>query len=386
MKKVVVVSFFKSNNLGDIKISEAIVNLIEKRDLSLVKYDFLEVERINNYDTIHESEKNVVYMPDQRLKKIVKNIFAEIISIKYLVKKKNSFSQFEKDLVDADALIIGGGNMFMDISSVWPMLIDKYIQIAKKHKKKVIVTSVGVGPIKHKYNIKYIKRIVSNSDYFSVRDEKSLMLIKSIYGNDIKKIELTRDPVFDFSKTSLTEDRINKVGICILGESCFPQKELYDIYLRQILKVISFLNNKQIILFSTEKSDYASIKEVARKIDHNLSLNYTISYIDNFKDLEETYYGMDFLIGGRMHAMIFAHIKNTPHFGFNWQSKILGYSQFTNIRMFEISSSNRILEDIVEHMQFLTNNRENEVEKIVEKNIKISNVIKSEFDAIKFNI
>ncbi|MBA4310809.1 MAG: hypothetical protein C0425_10820 [Chlorobiaceae bacterium] len=386
MKKVIIVSFFKSDNLGDLKIANEITKLVENRELKYVKYDFLEVEKLSGEFDLYEEKSSEILLRNGRIKKILKEIFSKIISKKYLMTKKQNFKKFEEELKNVDGVIIGGGNMFMDISPVWPMLINEYVKLAKKQNKKVVVTSVGVGPVKYKYNQKIIRSIVKKTDYFSVRDEKSLEEITYIIKDQNMKIKTTRDPVFMLAKNSSYANFSNVVGVSVLGHTCFDNEELFDTYIKQILQLISSLSGKEIVLFSTEKSDYPTIKAVSKKLKKEYSIEVSIVNIKELKDLKELYSKCEFLIGGRMHAMIFAHTQNIPHFGFDWQRKIKGYGKSTETLIFEISKNKTEMKKILDHISFLINFRAEQVNKIKAKNYEIKKIIEAEFDLIKTEI
>jgi len=342
-KKVVLCSFFDSNNLGDLLISETIEQNINNRliEHEIIKYDLLTIRKIDNeYKKTNTNFKEHKIL-NSEIKLILQKFFPKLPSKKFLLANKNNFAAFEKDIAESDALVIAGGNMLMDLSSVWPTIVLEYVKKAKKYNKPIIISSVGVGPINYKFNEKMIRKIVKMVDYFSVRDEQSYELTKKIIDDNqlLKKVSITVDPVFSSNSIKQNSEENNKIsrnniGICFLGKECFSTTKEFELYANSIKKTIKKLNENTFFIFSTEQMDYLSIKSEFSDVN---SSNFKIVNINTINDLNDLYKKLTFLIGGRMHAMIIAHVANLPHFGLKWQGKLLGYSEITGTKIYDIS-------------------------------------------------
>jgi polysaccharide pyruvyl transferase WcaK-like protein len=390
MKKILVVSFFKSNNLGDLALSSAIENLLRNKGYYLIKYDFSTVTPVTKDVTMTSANNNSnneikpisIFRLNSSIK-IVKNIVAKLIgtskieSVYYLfnVMLSKKWRNFKRDLKSTDVLVLAGGNMIMDarydrsIISFWPIIFKSYCALASRYKKEVYITYVGVGPINNKESkkiyhsaLKYVKKI-------SVRDPLSKQLCEELITD--RPIIQTVDPVFslpiDYKKyrieriKDLSIESIIKIGICVLGEPCFSSKREYRNYLEGIYKLVINVSKKSVkkiefILFSTETADYESIDELNEKFNSHEYLDVKITYLHRVDQVFEFYKELNFLIGGRMHSLIFAQICLLPFIGIVWQNKLKGFAEVVcaNDRIYNINSfikesnyiTNQIIRDI----------------------------------------
>lgn len=164
--KILISAFIGGNNLGDEAIFKSILENIDndKRVITALSVN-KEKTQAFNVDTLH-----------------ARSIRDNINGIR-----------------DCDIILIGGGGIIQDQSSVLNFLYYAFqLYIAKRNRKPVILCFVGVGPIKHGLSKWLMKKLVAkNVDYAIVRDEKSEQeLLK--YGMDAKKVYQAHDPVINF--------------------------------------------------------------------------------------------------------------------------------------------------------------------------------------------
>src|SRR5690625_6638921 len=92
----------------------------------------------------------------------------------------------------------------------------------------------------------------------------------------------------------------------VIGEACFPAQLANDKYLRNMYELINCIDEdsvEQIILFSTAEKDYININKLISNISNS---KVTIYNIKDYDDIVELYSKLSFLVGGRMHSLIFA--------------------------------------------------------------------------------
>lgn len=359
-KNALIISFFISNNVGDIALSKAIEERVKNMNMNIEKMDFVTSTKIKNDYVIKENiVNNPHHNPSKPLNKAnAKKFFRKFLSesqtekiiLQIQLTKQNKKKDVENSIKNSDVLIIGGGNMIMDISPNWPYIFNYYINLAKKYNKSVYVPYVGMGPLKSADSIKTFKSAFRKIDFLSVRDDisKEIAIELLNYNHPVSTI----DPVFSFSK-NMGEREVNKknIGVCILSEQCFITTLDYVKYIYILETTIKKLSEKNVNLnfffFSTETSDYSSVWKVYNsfKSDNNLTIN--VKEIYSTKDVVSLYNDLDFLIGGRMHSLIFSQVMLVPYIGFIWQNKLQGFSLITNSQneLFSIESSNT--DDIV---------------------------------------
>ena len=111
-------------------------------------------------------------------------------------------------LKQTDYLISGGGSLLQDVTSKKSLIY--YLGViffAQLFKKKTIIFAQGIGPINDKFLQKITKFLLKKCDYISVRDEKSLALLKDWNIN----AELCSDPVWNINLKQV--EKTEKIGV-----------------------------------------------------------------------------------------------------------------------------------------------------------------------------
>jgi polysaccharide pyruvyl transferase CsaB len=161
-KRFVLSGYFGFKNFGD----EAILSVLIKK-----------LKEQNHRVTVISSD------PKYTLGK-----FKHITSV-YTFDIKNIIGAIAK----SNYLISGGGSLLQDVTSVKSLMYYLFvIFVGLNLRKKVIIFAQGIGPIKNPIGKIFTKILLSFCSYISVRDEKSLKLLKS-WGI---KADLVCDPVF----------------------------------------------------------------------------------------------------------------------------------------------------------------------------------------------
>lgn len=96
----------------------------------------------------------------------------------------------------ADALVLGGGGLIQDGTSVYNLpLYALFIAVARLFRLRVICWGLGVEPIWTRLGKWLARYIVSSSQHFSVRDSGSRHLLR-VAGAPIERVRVTADPAF----------------------------------------------------------------------------------------------------------------------------------------------------------------------------------------------
>ena len=304
MVNSILVSFFNSNNIGDLLISQKLVEDIER-----IGY----IVKPCSYEGSFKIEGKV------EPHKVDLSIFDKIKN-RYLNFK--FWLEFEENLKQADVLILGGGNMIMDIdeNSKSGQHFNKFIKIAKKLNKKVVVLSIGVGPFKNEKQRMYARSALMKCDFVTYRDKESYNLV----GYNLPNNFISVDPVFLFDKL---DSKVNKfaniAGVGVINTLLFNNsKEVYKNVLNGYVRLINKLseNSFEIVLFTTENADNCMMNDV-----YELCTKFNISklFLKNKEDLIEFYTsGLSIIISARMHSLILGFTQNIPIVGLSWQQKI----------------------------------------------------------------
>lgn len=162
--KVVITAFIGSRNLGDEAIFKSILSQIK-----VPKKDILAL--CVNEEKTKKQGVNTLY--------------------------SNSIPNLIKGIKNADAVLMGGGGIIQDQSSLLNFLYySLQLFIAKRYKTPVILNFVGVGPIRFSFSRWLMKKWSSAVHYAIVRDDKSREMLSEYISSD--KILQANDPVLNF--------------------------------------------------------------------------------------------------------------------------------------------------------------------------------------------
>lgn len=149
----------------------------------------------------------------------IENISDQIpdVAIKHLpvLPSKADFFSFFGSVSKSDLVIIGGGQMLRDDTSllVIPLLSYRVI-ISKLFRKKVMFYGIGAGPISKKLSRFLVKYVIGRVDCITIRDVHSKELLEEI-GIKKDKIVLTADPALSYhpAKEERTENILEEIGL-----------------------------------------------------------------------------------------------------------------------------------------------------------------------------
>ncbi|MFW5998781.1 MAG: polysaccharide pyruvyl transferase CsaB [Bacillota bacterium] len=299
MNKIVVSGYYGFDNLGDEAALAGILHGLTRKNKNL---DFTILSN-NPVQTQKRFQVNSISRTD-----IVK-----IIQILY----------------KSDFFINGGGSLLQDVTG-WKS-IPYYLGLsyaARFLKNKLIFYGQGIGPIRSEMNRKMVKFVLNRADLITVRDKNSHNFLEN---EGIKgEIYETVDPVFNFTP-SYIKNKFNRKDNTyfsgtkgpIIGVSVRPWE---NNYIKQIVKIVDNFVNKiggkvYIIPFHQVED-----REISKNLNDMLSVDSCI--VKGISEPAEMLYlfsGFDFIIGVRLHSLIFAALNHVPFFGISYDPKVKGF-------------------------------------------------------------
>ena len=236
-----------------------------------------------------------------------------------------------KKIWKCDCLISGGGSLLQDVTSRKSLLYYLFIIfLARIFQKKVIIFAQGIGPIKDALLAKITSMLIKKSEYITIRDERSLELLKS-WG--ISAV-LCDDPVWNIKLKTDVEQK--KIGIQLRECSCLTEEFL--------LKLANEINNyyfdKEIKILSLQNSYDLKVCEHFKKLllDKNSSLN--VKIIENvYNDqITEEITSLETLIAMRYHACLVGIKAGVKVLPLSYDSKVETLAKEFNIDYINLSS------------------------------------------------
>lgn len=299
MNKIVISGYYGFNNIGDESILTAIITNIR--------------------DNVEDIEITVLSKdPDLTRKKH---------GVK-AVDRKNIF-QISKAIRESDLLISGGGSLLQDVTSRRNVIYYLAIMvIGFFYKKKVMVYSQGIGPINSGFNKLITRRVLDRVDYISLRDKKSLKVLRDMNVKN-ENIIVTADPVIGLKMKDLDlglnllhsagklDESKKTVAFALRGRD--RDKNLVDVIARVADELVKTLDVNIVFIPFHYGEDRKIITEIQEKMDMD-----SIFLDGKYEILEmlSIVGNLDLLVGIRLHSLIFSAVMNTPMVGISYDPKI----------------------------------------------------------------
>jgi len=252
----------------------------------------------------------------------------------------------------ADMVIIGGGGLFQDYWGVDPeaLLSDNHSGIsfyatsailAALYGKPLMLYAVGAGPLLSRHGKLFTKTICDATQIITVRDDGSRQVFESL-GIPASKIQLTADPVFALPWSSPVTSTKRKIGVALRNwnidvDAGFWQTEVaagLDRFLQNEPAVdIEFFPFQK--LNGEIENDVAVSRRVRDLMQHQGRVEVVEQELSP-ADLAARMAGCEFIVGMRLHAIIFGVLANVPVIALSYDPKVDQLMQRLELQHFSI--------------------------------------------------
>jgi len=177
-----------------------------------------------------------------------------------------------------DAFIVAGSNQFLDnFGGVWgyPYTVLKWTVLARCAGARIVFLSVGAGPIDSIWSRILVRASLSLADYASFRDAGSRRLIEwagsrkswRVCPDLARSLEVRRQPARQGDR--LPTVAINPMPVYDRRSWCEPDDARYERYVGQLAQFVSRLMRERfpVFFFTTQPSDNSVIDDVVARID-----------------------------------------------------------------------------------------------------------------------
>lgn len=234
-------------------------------------------------------------------------------------------------------LISGGGSLIQDVTSTKSLAYYlAIINAAKLMGKKVMLYANGIGPVKNHVNYKKVKNTLNRADLITLREPSSYNELKR-FGVDRPKIVVTADPAFNLFPAS--EEEIEKLLAHIGADKnkryCVaairPWKSAGSDFCGAVAAAADYAHEKyglECIFIQMQPSRdravtaacTAQMKTKARIVENELSPDLTLGLVA----------GAEFVLGMRLHTLIYAAKCGTPVIGVSYDPKVDSIMEYMN--------------------------------------------------------
>lgn len=313
MKKFLISGYYGFNNFGDEAILGVLLDHLKGQDVTVLSSNPELTGKTYNVNSLHSFNTELIM----------------------------------KRLPQFDVLISGGGSLLQNVTSNRSLMYYcGLISLMISMRKDVIIFAQGIGPIKGFWGTLIAKNALKKCKHISVRDEKSVELLKSWGIN----AELVCDPIFDLHLP--TPNRTRKIGIQLRKFDTLTD-ELFD----EIVKYVGLkFSDREIELISFQDSEDVGISQVfLNKLKKkNPTINAKIVRGLTNRQIIERAAEYDYLIAMRFHACLLGLKYGIKTMAISYDPKVETLAKNANIPYLVMDSSKNDYKKSFEDLDKLT--------------------------------
>src|SRR5690554_1563936 len=290
--------------------------------------------------------------------------------------RKRSKNDIKHEIESLDVFILGGGGILYDNAAEFFL---REVEMANEAGVPVFVYAISAGPLNKHFNRKLVASILNEVEVITVRDNKGKILLEDL-GVE-KEIVVTADPAVLLSPEKLPEDALLKEGLSskkhLIGLSVRepgPAAPHIDInhYHSLLADVADFLIERigAHIVFVPMERNYKDLQHGHAVISKMINAQHAsiLQQVYTSGELLAWMGHFDFVVGMRLHFLIFSAIMGVPFIPLPYASKVEGFIEELDLDMPPLSevTSGRLLAH-VDHSWDIRN----ELKALINKNFPI---------------
>ena len=331
--KIAIANVKYSANVGDGLLSECLefgLNNINDMKFDISSCDLAGRTRYCTDTQARSTRKKYLQILDSTPKMMRRFVLRTGLSLKSVSWRKH----YDCCIGDAEAVVIGGGNLFTDVDLNFPTKISVLLNLAKQRRQPIYIYGIGVGDVWSKRGLEILREALKNSDIrtVAVRDRRSQKNFIKYFGDIVKQTPVVvRDPGLITSEVYELDDGVvlQGVGICLTSPAAISYHSnisvsndfLLNWYERLYSQLTEGGARVEIFTNGDEEdnafaSDFCSFIKAKKGIEIELFSPQTptelASYIGN----------MQAVVAFRMHALICAYSLGKRIVALMWDPKV----------------------------------------------------------------
>jgi polysaccharide pyruvyl transferase CsaB len=221
----------------------------------------------------------------------------------------------------SDLIILGGGGLFADeiASAVWIWFVQAWWFYFLG--KKVVCLGQSVGPLHRYWARKMTAWVFKKAALVTVRDEKSAVLLKDL---GVKKIHVLADSAYAIGYDSESFHKRNGYIAMTLRQWAKGNLNEIDTSLADFVKW-AWKEKKLKTFFipfqNTVESDMKRFESLAKLVDNEKIFSLKTTEGD-FREALEIISRADYVVGMRLHSIIFAVLCKRPFIALSYSTKV----------------------------------------------------------------
>jgi polysaccharide pyruvyl transferase WcaK-like protein len=303
-----------------------------------------------------------------------------------------------KHLKGVGQLIIAGSQQLSDYhGGPWgfPFTMFKWTLLAQTTGSKVLIVSVGAGPVDTWLGRQFLRYVVNRSIYCSYRDAHSLEVLAALRIKAKGTIvpDLVYSLVAPATESQATATKI-VVGINALpyfDDNYWPEHdpEIYHAYLKKVATFARWLVRRGylVVLFPTQlRADppvIARLKSLMASNGIETGLQGILDPpVSSFNDLLTQIAEADYVVTTRFHALILSYVMGKPVLGIAYHKKTQDIMRQMGQQEFALDIRSFTVEQLCERFESLENAREASIGGIRERLTANRHALDRQYDLI----
>ena len=239
-----------------------------------------------------------------------------------------NFPRIIMTLKKTNLLIMGGGSLIQDLTSTKSLIYYVFVMnLAARARAKVMLYANGIGPLKLEKNRLRAVAALEKVEKITLRDQQSKITLQEL-GLKNENIIVTADAAFGFTNTrpDAGDEILDKIGLVSRNYFCVSirgWKTLKDDFTSEMAVFCDYMGEKHGLspLFipmqpSNDAEISTQVMELARRQSYYLQENFSIEEILSITA------GAKFLVGMRLHSVIYGANTATPVIGLVYDPKV----------------------------------------------------------------
>lgn len=266
---------------------------------------------------------------------------------------------------DCDVFILGGGGLLQDETTIFNIRRwVAYLETALRLQKKTMVYANSIGPLNYRISQRRVCSVLNRVDLITVRDPDSKRLLEKIGVHS--PVEVTADPVFSLCCDDLPQEMagfdplppLPEKYICVSVRHWFDTIPFipvsictrlhlrsrrnvpkYERYITEMAKILDFCvrETKLSVVFVPfiPGRDVKPAEDILQRMKYKNACVALSAELHPYT-IVQIIHDSEFLVGMRLHSLIYAIVVGTPFFAVSYSSKvrsILKYIGLDNYKM-----------------------------------------------------
>ncbi len=341
--KLLLIGYYGYENIGDEVLLSAILSSLKKQEnisCKVLTYNSKKTKEFHNIEVVSRS-KNLHLL---------------------------------QEIKNADIVVVGGGSILQDATTSRSLYY--YLAIlffAKLLRKRVYFLGNGIGPINKYFNKLLIKFLIPKIDGIISRDKEAYDEFVA-YG--AKRIEQGVDLAYSYDFKPLDKHPVNKYVIFSLR----PWANIDNI-ISVSISTIEYLIERDYDVFLMPMKSPDDTK-VFDTVINSFSSDRLKVLSGDYDETIEYYSNCEFVIGMRLHSLIFSAIMNKPFIGLSYDPKVDSYVNQV-LGKSPIDVQNICFDELKGEIDYLIDNYDEVKSKIIESTLKNKERSKTELEHFK---